>query len=387
MSGPFAPNPADKNAPKPPSSGTARHRQIRSLATHPHSLAHLARFVKRKNAPRRRLFPAPGSEQLRNVDVKAQVGALEAVNQVNALVGGKRRKVRVALAGEQQVTADLIILVPGGYKLLRLWLGEPELGKVQGPAKPAGNFQIALDGCCEVHSLPLAAHAWTSGKLFQSCENLPLVRLLLQFVHLCPGNVPVLVHDENRPVIEERNRVLRRGKNAVRLGGLRVRPAVTGQRKAQPAEVLLKGNVRWNRIRVDAHDLGVEAGKLGEVRLRCRQFVLSNRSEIERVEKYDDVLASVSRKLKLALLVPGRRRQLEVRSRITCFERHLQPPCGIQISARAAFADCAALGTRRFLFPKPKPVRTRGAILAETRALRKAGERVLQTTLFEACSS
>jgi hypothetical protein len=54
----------------------------------------------------------------------------------------------------------------------------------------------------------------------------------------------------------------------------------------------------------------------------------------------------VSRKLKLPLLVPGRRRELEVRGHITCFERHLEPPCGIGISARAAFVRAATLDTR-----------------------------------------
>jgi hypothetical protein len=58
--------------------------------------------------------------------------------------------------------------------------------------------------------------------------------------------------------------------------------------------LFLEGDVRKNRIGRDAHDLGVQAGKLGEVRLECRQFILSNRGEIKRVKREHDIPAAVA---------------------------------------------------------------------------------------------
>ena len=52
-------------------------------------LAYLAGFVKRQNVPRGRPGAAPRSEQFRDVGVEGQVGALETVDQVNALIGRK----------------------------------------------------------------------------------------------------------------------------------------------------------------------------------------------------------------------------------------------------------------------------------------------------------
>ena len=60
-------------------------------------------------------------------------------------------------------------------------------------------------------------------------------------------------------------------------------------------------DVGKDRIRGNTQDLGVDAGKPGEIRLDCRQFVLSNRSEIQRVETDDYVFATLAGEIKFAL--------------------------------------------------------------------------------------
>ena len=84
-------------------------------------------------------------------------------------------------------------------------------------------------------------------------------------------------------------------KYSVSLRCFRIGPAVGREGIAETTQRFLECDVRKNSVRTDAHDLGVQAGKLGEVRLDCRQFVLSNRSEVERVEKDDDVFSFVAR--------------------------------------------------------------------------------------------
>jgi hypothetical protein len=54
----------------------------------------------------------------------------------------------------------------------------------------------------------------------------------------------------------------------------------------------------------------------------------------------------VGRELELALLLTGRGTQFEIGRRIPCFQRHVEPPCGIVISAHTAFTNAATLDTR-----------------------------------------
>ena len=63
-----------------------------------------------------------------------------------------------------------------------------------------------------------------------------------------------------------------------------------------------------------AHDLGVEVGKAGEVRLDSRQFVLSNRGKVKGVEADHNILAAMGGKLKLTLGRTCRRTEPEIRS-------------------------------------------------------------------------
>ena len=72
-----------------------------------------------------------------------------------------------------------------------------------------------------------------------------------------------------------------------------------------------------DRVGADAHDLGVEVGKAGEVRLDSRQFILSNRGKVKSIEADHDVSAAIGGKLKLALGGAGGRTKLEIRRWVT----------------------------------------------------------------------
>ena len=50
---------------------------------------------------------------------------------------------------------------------------------------------------------------------------------------------------------------------------LGVRPTVGSEGKLKTAQRLLESDMAENRVRADAHDLGVEVSKASEVRLDC----------------------------------------------------------------------------------------------------------------------
>jgi len=110
-----------------------------------------------------------------------------------------------------------------------------------------------------------------------------------------------LIDDENGAIVDERDGMLCGREDTIVGSDLGIGPAVAGERVSQPPELFLIGDMRGNGIRVDAHDLGVGAGKPGEFRLGCPQLIPSNRSEVEGVKQHDHVLPSVARKLKVAL--------------------------------------------------------------------------------------
>jgi hypothetical protein len=68
-----------------------------------------------------------------------------------------------------------------------------------------------------------------------------------------------------------------------------------------------------NGVGAYAHDLGVEVGKAGEVRLDSRQFVLSNWGKVKGVEADHHILTAIGGKLKLALGGACRRTEPEIR--------------------------------------------------------------------------
>jgi len=57
--------------------------------------------------------------------------------------------------------------------------------------------------------------------------------------------------------------------DAVIRGRFAVRPAIRRQRVFEAAQVLLESDMAENGVRADAHDLGVQVSKAGEVRLDC----------------------------------------------------------------------------------------------------------------------
>ena len=111
----------------------------------------------------------------------------------------------------------------------------------------------------------------------------------------------MLIDDKDGAIVDEWDRMLGGREDTIVGSNLGVRPTVASERVSQPSELLLVGDMRRNRIRVDAHDLGVGAGKPGGFCLGCPQLVPSNRREVERIECQDNIFAAVSRKLKLAL--------------------------------------------------------------------------------------
>ena len=112
------------------------------------------------------------------------------------------------------------------------------------------------------------------------------------------------------------------GENSVSLRGGGVRPAVCGKGKFQSSQGFLKGNVGKNRVGAYAHNLGVQLGKLREIFLDCREFVPSNRGEVQGIKSNNDPLASVIRKLEFLLLITYRRLEIEIRRRISNVQWH-----------------------------------------------------------------
>jgi hypothetical protein len=133
-----------------------------------------------------------------------------------------------------------------------------------------------------------------SSDFFQSAQYFGILWLLLQFVDLRPRDLAVLIHNEHGAVIHERYLMLGRREYAVSFRRFGIRPSVGRQRELQTSQGFLKGDVRENCIGIDAHDLGVQAGKLGEVHLNCRQFILSNRSEIESIETDHNIFPAIT---------------------------------------------------------------------------------------------
>ena len=148
-------------------------------------------------------------------------------------------------------------------------------------------------------------------------QNLVEIRHGPQLVNLRPGDFALRIHDEDRAVVDEGERVLVRWKYAVLCCRLGVRPAIGGERELETAQGFLIGDVREDRVGVDAHDLGVRIGELSQPLLSLRQLVVSNRREVERVKQNDDRLAAMRREVKLRLIFARRRVQLEIRRRIS----------------------------------------------------------------------
>jgi hypothetical protein len=101
-------------------------------------------------------------------------------------------------------------------------------------------------------------------------------------------------------------------------------PTVRGQGEFQPSNGFLKGNVGKNRIGADAHDLGVQLGKLRKVLLECREFVLSNGCEVKGIESDNHSTPLVIGKFKISLFITQRRLQIEIRRGISDLQWHVR---------------------------------------------------------------
>ena len=137
--------------------------------------------------------------------------------------------------------------------------------------------------------------------------------MLSQLVDFHPSDLALLVHNEDRAIVDEGYLVLCGRKDAIIRRCFGVRPAVRSEGELKTPKRFLEGDMGENRVGADAHDLGVQVGKPGEVRLDCRQFVLSNRGEVKGVKADHHVFATIGGKLKLALGGARRRAKPEIR--------------------------------------------------------------------------
>jgi hypothetical protein len=122
-------------------------------------------------------------------------------------------------------------------------------------------------GYAIVEAVLLAARRST--QFLERLKNLAIARLFPQFVDFHPGNLPILVHDKHRPIVDERHLMFRGREDAEVRGRLGVRPAIRSQGVFEAAQVLLESDVAEDSVSADAHDLGVRVSKAGEVRLDC----------------------------------------------------------------------------------------------------------------------
>jgi len=164
------------------------------------------------------------------------------------------------------------------------------------------------------------------GELLQRLQDLEDFGLLSQLVDSHPSDLALLVHNEYRAIVDEGYLVLGGRKDAVIRRCFGVRPAVRSEGKLKTPKRFLEGDMGENRVRADAHDLGVQVGKPGEVRLDCRQVVLSNRGKIKDVKADHHIFARIGGKLKLALGRARRRAELEIRRLVSNSQRHLSLP-------------------------------------------------------------
>src|SRR6266404_407407 len=164
-------------------------------------------------------------------------------------------------------------------------------------------------------------------QLAQHVEALFVVGLPVERIHLGKGNLALLVHNKHRALSDARNGVAG-AQHAKLLRDFAMREKVATQRVVEQADVsLLPRDVAGNRIHANAHDLGVKAGELFEVRVIRRHLRPSNRRPVQHPKGDDDMLLPlVVAELDAMLLLAGHGGQIEVGRRVSCFECHSFPP-------------------------------------------------------------
>lgn len=93
--------------------------------------------------------------------------------------------------------------------------------------------------------------------------------MLSQPVDFHPSDLALLIHNEHRAVVDEGYLVSCGRKDAIIRRGFGVGPAVRREGELKTAQRFLESDMAENRVGADAHDLGVEVSKAGEVRLEC----------------------------------------------------------------------------------------------------------------------
>jgi len=185
----------------------------------------------------------------------------ESVDGVNASVGGIAHQSFIAFAGEHHISADLIVVVEGRDRLFCFRFAKAELRKMDGPSGASGEFSIFLDECSQIHV--------RSGELLQRLQDFGVFRLLSQLVDFHPSDLALLIHNEHRAVVDKGYRVSCGRKDAIIRRGFGVGPTVRREGELKAAQRFLESDMAENRVSADAHDLGVEVSKAGEVRLEC----------------------------------------------------------------------------------------------------------------------
>jgi len=123
----------------------------------------------------------------------------------------------------------------------------------------------------------------------QHLKQFFVLRRLSQRVDLGEGDYALLVDDENGALGDTRNRISL-AQHSIFDGDFAMRPKIAGQRKSDPADILLlPGDVARNGIHAYAHDLGIVSGKLLYIEVCRRNLSASGRGPIEGVEGQDHV--------------------------------------------------------------------------------------------------
>ena len=138
-------------------------------------------------------------------------------------------------------------------------------------------------------------------------------RLFPEFVDPGKSYFALFVDNKHRALADSgQGRTL--AKHAVRPGHSAMRPKIACQRKSQhPDGFFLPGDMAECGVDANAHDLGIEAGKLIENIVECRQLRGSRRAPIEGIKSQEHVLlTAILAELEWMPLRTCYRRQLEV---------------------------------------------------------------------------
>jgi hypothetical protein len=129
-------------------------------------------------------------------------------------------------------------------------------------------------------------------KLLQDRKHLGQVGLFPEMVDLAKRDDPLLV-DHKNSALTDSGQWVPVAEDSVLDCHISVRKEVAAHGEAQRAcLIFLKSNVAVDGINAYAHDLGIQLGKSGDLRIHCRELRSSNRRPIRNQESEDDVFLS-----------------------------------------------------------------------------------------------